>query len=37
MQFGIFSIGDVTADPVEGRTRTEHERLKATVATAVKA
>ncbi|MGW1786503.1 LLM class flavin-dependent oxidoreductase [Streptomyces sp. NPDC002143] len=37
MQFGIFSIGDVTADPATGRTRTEHERLKAMVATAVKA
>ncbi|MER7183604.1 LLM class flavin-dependent oxidoreductase [Streptomyces hyaluromycini] len=37
MQFGIFSIGDVTADPATGRTRTEHDRLKAMVATAVHA
>ncbi|MFE2314899.1 CE1758 family FMN-dependent luciferase-like monooxygenase [Streptomyces sp. NPDC059441] len=37
MQFGIFSIGDVTTDPATGRPRTEHERLKAMVATAVKA
>ncbi|MEV6171495.1 LLM class flavin-dependent oxidoreductase [Streptomyces sp. NPDC051954] len=37
MQFGIFSIGDVTADPATGRPRTEHDRLKAMVATAVHA
>jgi len=30
MQFGIFSVGDVTTDPTTGRTPTEHERLKAT-------
>jgi putative FMN-dependent luciferase-like monooxygenase len=29
MQFGIFSVGDVTMDPTSGRTPTEHERLKA--------
>jgi len=29
MQFGIFSVGDVTMDPTTGRTPTEHERLKA--------
>ncbi|MHA7305549.1 LLM class flavin-dependent oxidoreductase [Arthrobacter sp. TMN-49] len=29
MQFGIFSVGDVTLDPTTGRTPTEHERLKA--------
>jgi len=31
MQFGIFSVGDVTTDPTTGRTPTEHERIKATV------
>ena len=37
MQFGIFSIGDVTPDPTTGRVPTEHERIKATVAIAKKA
>ena len=37
MQFGIFTVGDVTTDPVTGRTPTEHERIKATVAIAKKA
>ena len=37
MQFGIFTVGDVTADPTTGRTPTEHERIKATVAIARKA
>src|SRR6476659_2691989 len=37
MQFGIFSVGDVTADPTTGRTPSEHERIKATVAIAKKA
>ena len=31
MQFGIFSVGDVTTDPTTGRTPTEHERIKGTV------
>ena len=31
MQFGIFSVGDVTTDPTTGCTPTEHERIKATV------
>ena len=31
MQFGIFSVGDVTTDPTTGRTPTEHERIKVTV------
>ncbi|GAA0636078.1 hypothetical protein GCM10009535_10290 [Streptomyces thermocarboxydovorans] len=26
MQFGIFSVGDVTPDPTTGRTPTERER-----------
>ncbi|MEX5294011.1 LLM class flavin-dependent oxidoreductase [Kocuria sp. CPCC 205268] len=37
MQFGIFTIGDVTQDPTTGRTPTEHERIQATVAIAKKA
>ncbi|MFD3703472.1 LLM class flavin-dependent oxidoreductase [Nocardia sp. NPDC058658] len=37
MQFGIFSVGDVTADPITGRTPTEGERIKAMVAIAQKA
>jgi len=37
MQFGIFTIGDVTTDPTTGRTPTEHERIKATVEIAKKA
>jgi len=37
MQFGIFSVGDVTPDPTTGRTPSEHERIKAMVAIAQKA
>src|SRR5687768_438769 len=37
MQFGIFSVGDVTADPTTGRTPSEHERIQAMVAIALKA
>lgn len=37
MQFGIFSVGDVTMDPTTGRTPTEHERITAQVAIAKKA
>src|ERR671921_1579544 len=37
MQFGIFTVGDVTTDPTTGRTPTEHERIKATVEIARKA
>src|SRR5689334_17008621 len=37
MQFGIFTVGDVTTDPTTGRTPTEHERIKATIAIATKA
>ncbi|WP_432512383.1 LLM class flavin-dependent oxidoreductase [Kineococcus sp. SYSU DK001] len=29
MQFGIFTVGDVTTDPTTGRTPTEGERIKA--------
>ncbi|WP_123505165.1 LLM class flavin-dependent oxidoreductase [Frondihabitans sp. PhB188] len=31
MQFGIFSVGDITTDPTTGVTPTEHERLKAMI------
>src|SRR5690606_38752568 len=37
MQIGIFTVGDITADPTTGRTPTEHERIKATVRIARKA
>ena len=37
MQLGVFTIGDVTRDPTTGRTPTENERIKATVAIARKA
>jgi len=37
MQFGIFTIGDVTTDPTTGRTPSEHERIRATVELAKKA
>src|SRR3954465_8154587 len=37
MQFGIFTVGDVTPDPTTGRAPTEHERIKAMVTIAKKA
>ncbi|PAZ15863.1 5,10-methylene tetrahydromethanopterin reductase [Streptomyces sp. SA15] len=37
MQFGIFSVGDVTPDPETGRAVSEHERIKAMVTIALKA
>jgi putative FMN-dependent luciferase-like monooxygenase len=37
MQFGIFTVGDVTTDPTTGRTPSEGERIKAMVAIALKA
>ena len=37
MQFGIFSVGDVTPDPVNGTTVSEHERIRNTVEIATKA
>ena len=37
MQFGVFSVGDVTTDPTTGRTPTEHERIEAMIAIALKA
>jgi putative FMN-dependent luciferase-like monooxygenase len=37
MQFGIFSVGDVTTDPTTGVTPSERERIKAIVTIALKA
>lgn len=37
MQFGIYSVGDVTTDPTSGRRPTEHERIRAMVTIARKA
>ena len=37
MQFGIFTVGDVTTDPVSGRTPTENERIKAMMTIALHA
>jgi putative FMN-dependent luciferase-like monooxygenase len=37
MQFGIFSVGDVTTDPTTGRTPTEAQRIQSMVAIALKA
>ncbi len=37
MQFGIFSIGDVTPDPTTGRAPSEHERIRSMVAIGKKA
>jgi putative FMN-dependent luciferase-like monooxygenase len=37
MQFGIFTVGDVTTDPTTGRTPTEAERIQAMVTLALKA
>jgi putative FMN-dependent luciferase-like monooxygenase len=37
MQFGIFSVGDVTPDPTTGRAPTEAERIAAMVTIALKA
>ncbi len=37
MQFGVFSVGDITQDPTTGRTPTDAERLQAMVAIALKA
>ncbi len=37
MQFGVFSVGDVTPDPTTGRTPSEAERIAAMVTIALKA
>src|SRR5688500_14730142 len=36
MQIGVFSVSDITTDPTTGRTPTENERIKASVAIAKK-
>ena len=36
MQFGIFTVGDVTTDPTTGHTPSENERIKATLTIAQK-
>jgi hypothetical protein len=37
MQFGVFTVGDVTEDPTTGHTPTEAERIRATATIAKKA
>jgi putative FMN-dependent luciferase-like monooxygenase len=37
MEFGIFTVGDVTTDPTNGSTPSEHRRIKNTVEIAKKA
>ena len=37
MQFGIFTVSDITPDPTTGRTPTEAERIKAVLTIAQKA
>ena len=37
MQFGIFSVGDITTNPVTGKTVSEYERQKNIVEIAKKA
>ncbi|MCH8612774.1 LLM class flavin-dependent oxidoreductase [Arsenicicoccus dermatophilus] len=37
MQIGIFTVGDVTRDPLTGRTPSEHERIDAITQIALKA
>ena len=37
MQFGVFTVGDITPDPTTGRAPSEHERIMATIAIAKKA
>ncbi|MET9326662.1 LLM class flavin-dependent oxidoreductase [Tsukamurella sp. NPDC003166] len=37
MQFGIFTVGDVTTDPTTSTTVSEHDRIQAMTALAVKA
>src|SRR3978361_1532900 len=37
MQFGIFTVSDITTDPTNDTTPTEHERIKALVTIAKKA
>ncbi|MGB3415026.1 MAG: LLM class flavin-dependent oxidoreductase [Microbacteriaceae bacterium] len=36
VQFGLFSVGDITLDPTTGKTPSEHERMKAVLQIAKK-
>ena len=36
MQFGVFSVSDITRDPVSGTTPSEAERIQAAIAIAKK-
>lgn len=37
MQFGLFSVGDLTQDPTNHRMPSERDRIKATIEMAIKA
>ena len=37
MQFGVFTVGDVTPDPTTGQTVSEEERIRIMVTVALKA
>ena len=37
MQFGVFSVGDITPDPTTGRAVSEAERIQIMIAVALKA
>jgi putative FMN-dependent luciferase-like monooxygenase len=37
MQFGVFTVGDVTTDPVSGRTPSDEERIQTMLTVALKA
>jgi putative FMN-dependent luciferase-like monooxygenase len=37
MQFGVFTVGDVTPDPTTGRTPTEEERIRSMIELALRA
>ena len=37
MQFGVFTVGDVTPDPTTGETVSEETRIKTMVTVALKA
>ena len=37
MQFGVFSVGDLTPDPTTGRTPSELERIESMTRIALKA
>ena len=37
MEFGVFTVSDITTDPTTGRAPSERERIKAVLAIAQKA